>query len=223
MHARYSVPRAWRGRGPFGIRIGQDDQEFLTTEACQEISCPYYPGQDNTQLPENVVTRLVAVRIVDCLEMIGVHHQHAVGTAGALQAQELEAMPTAACSKVGRKRVSLARRDWLVAWSAVVRSLSRLAASFKAQATSAASLKWTGGTVILSPAPNATAVVVRERTDREILPTMNQASPIPRPNRTTIPEASIPSVRFRLASRMLQGCDAGWQDRDCEARADQIL
>ena len=60
---------------PFTVRAGQYKRKLVPAEARQRVSLAYNSAQTRSNPLQNTVARVVAKRIIDCLEAIEIHHQ----------------------------------------------------------------------------------------------------------------------------------------------------
>src|SRR3546814_13122128 len=64
------------GDGDLGIDVRHHDDEFLAAVARHQVDVAHAPRYPLGQLDQHLVAALVAVAVVDALELVDVEHQH---------------------------------------------------------------------------------------------------------------------------------------------------
>ncbi len=67
--------RSAKMRRPAGSGLGQQHDELLAAVSGHDVHRPLFPAQDDGELAQDVVAHQVAVRVVDLLETVDIHHQ----------------------------------------------------------------------------------------------------------------------------------------------------
>ena len=115
-------------RGTGGRRRAEDDQELLPSEASDAVSAADGVAQVAADVLEHLVARLVAVRVVDLLEVVEVEEHHDVPVAERVE-QEVSPAPVAEAGEVvgqvAAARIATASRwpSWAVRTATSLRAI----------------------------------------------------------------------------------------------------